>query len=210
MGILGGANTSYFNKQILHTDDQVYFYALLGPPNYSSARYGDFGRAQFRLNESYASAHGWVSAYVMYPEDLAKFAKRAAPDHSLSRDSFWTVPSEIAEDQVSPAIRAETTVLQHLLHRCDFTVADWSFVLRNQLKIAMSELSSKDFPFFSNTMRILAGQNYDGNLENSIRAWDELQNLLDELVFRPLGLPKDFELKVPVAVPAEQLRVAAP
>jgi hypothetical protein len=73
MGIDGKLNTAEFNREILKTDGNVYFYAI---PHVKSAPFPEvvspYGNVNLVLNPIYAETYGWASPYLMRPEDLDK------------------------------------------------------------------------------------------------------------------------------------------
>jgi hypothetical protein len=220
MGFAGGLNTSAFNKW-LRADDQVFFFVHLqrtdGTRAYSQRNMAlAYGDAVATLEPKTASAAGWVSAYVMDPDDLleygaARFPERTAQLRQLVAQEFGVSAdrSRVVEEGLGkrgiPISGAWGELARHRemedgfnflrlsLHELDLTVDDFHKLLQQQVLLELEAL--KGTPDFQKRVTQLEG--------GTAR---EMGEALHDLFFTPLRLPRDFELKVPVAVPPGALR----
>jgi hypothetical protein len=175
-----------------------------------------YGKGEAVLMREEATQSGWVSAYVMDPDDLLEFGQARLPtqtavlrkliakelgvselrpriieealEHNgIPIENGWT------ELNVNPKISEGFALLRSQLHTLDFTESDFTDLLHQQLLLALqSKLGTPEF-------EIRLTQLTSGNAL-------KLAEALDALFYKPLALPRDFELKVPVAVPPSALR----
>lgn len=77
----GGLNSRFsFNKEILKSDDSVYFVPQPNIDGKYHARAGEYGAYSMFLNDAYASEHGMISTFVMYEDELMLWGEINAPE----------------------------------------------------------------------------------------------------------------------------------
>jgi len=219
IGFTGGKNTNPFNRQFLHTHDQVFFYVKPVTRNFrfrpSSSYYGDI--ALF-LHPEFAESAGWISAFIMYTPQLFTATKAVAPAETDSivqkykktfsssvalakdPDNLMSWIDYVSSWELKKFFRdngKELESLRHELHKLDFTVSDFTRLVRVRLLISLQELQKTDEGRFRSALQILRSEPKVDSSDKS-----DLERLVQELVFRPLGMPSSFELKVPWMVPA--------
>lgn len=173
MGLDGGLNTASFNKIFLQSDDNIFFFALFEPKSAPvDIRRSEYGKGVLQINSKYAEEEGWISAFVMRPIDLDQAGKRIAPEVDAS---------------------SERTLIKEKLYRVDFTVQDWTKLIKNQLLLSLNYYRTSDPVKYNQFI-------------DELKKGLFLSKNLDELAFEPLGIPSSWEFKVPVSVPAEKLR----
>lgn len=226
LGFSGGLNTAGFNRW-LNADDNVFFFVHLtrtdasGKQTRAHSRRNmalAYGGGEVVLSTEFAKKNGWISAYVMDPDDLIEFGDVRAEELALPlREAlprrFQTSPSkrrpveEALENAGIPLDRAWEeltrypelatgfTALRERLGALDFTVSDFTLLLRRQLLLSLLDiLNRKGEVELGRQLRILS----EGNPA-------QLGEALQRLFYEPLKLPRDFELKVPVLVPPTAL-----
>ena len=81
LGLPGGLNTHWFNREFLRSHDQLFFHVMGtragGATQTTESYYGTYG---LRPKRAYAIKHGWISPFIMVPGELARFAAVAAKD----------------------------------------------------------------------------------------------------------------------------------
>jgi hypothetical protein len=197
MGLGGGANTNPFNKDLLKTDDNVFFFLFPYIKGHTTnlPSISEYGKYGFEAEPSYARQAGWVSPFVMGGEDfldelsLINKGLVARLKHGGAFDDF--VDSDM--DFNTPIGRLSRQAVQEQ-SKMDFTLDDFREMVKNALLIQLSKLK-------------------DENPKEFTRAIDNLKSKSPEdvmKVFRaygtiPIGLGGRFEFKVPVAVPQEHI-----
>jgi len=210
IGTGGGLNSRLpFTREFMGQEDQVFFFADVLHPKYPypSSQYGDYG---YLLDPNLAQDQGWVSAFVMYPEDLYGAARRL-----LSETEFGAL--EKAERasrapwagaggrfrnlfEFTPEQRAAWTQAKRALQKADFTLEDYRTLVREKILRNLNAMRIRDPNSFAAWMAILR----DPGTHAAGRAagWDAF---LENVLFKPSGLPRSFEFKVPVAVDPKDL-----
>ncbi len=192
-GLEGGANSiQTFNRKFLKSDDQIYFFIKFRAEG-SAPESSQYGQAKQELKIAEAQDDLWISPYVMYPDDLVKFAKRALPAYRRS-DLDTTFVYELEDSKVEPQTM---TKIRDELHGFDFTYADFRNLTRLQLRKSLTALKYNPLSrlkfglSFSSAKALLLNQLPDVKTDDAI----------DALIMRPLGLPR-MEAKIPVALDA--------
>lgn len=214
---VGGLNTFFFNRGFLHSDDNLFFFldlATAAPmlPLMQSI----YGKYQFVPEDAFADERGWISAFVMYPYDLLRFATFACPDHvpalvEVLREEYaaelGSAPLSIAEinqrlrDVRRDAPRSVRVLrrgfplwneVRKNLYRLDFTVGDFTIVVRDAFRRWLSELSVSDPAAFHETLESIRRKGPGAS------QLDAFKNAFD--------LDLYFEFKVPVALPSDRMR----
>ncbi|MCB0417988.1 MAG: hypothetical protein H6617_10845 [Bdellovibrionaceae bacterium] len=231
LGFPGGLNTSEFNRW-LKSDEGVFFFVdpyverssgrlVASQANAARQRYGEY---QFELDSKYADKRAWISLYVMDVDELIAFAKvvhpkqyqdivtllnetyhydfearRSMPFEELMEFANGGPPEKAWEFvRRTRGLEPKLLDLRHSLHRLDFSPADFRMVIRQTLLCQLNSMRLNQPPQFSRAVEILA--------EGDAR---EFRRLLNDEVFTILGIPNEYELKVPVAVPVQGMRVSA-
>lgn len=184
LGITGKLNTQSFNSEILKTHGNIFFFAI----PYSKAsrlpvKPSQYGSRSIVLNEFFAQEWGWMSPFIMYPNELLDLAHRLLkiqPHSGFVKEEDWR-----------PMIQE--------LHRFDMRPSEYVLLLQETLKLTMVQLSLTDPKEFQRILKALeTGKNLD--------------LIVNQYCLEPLGLsskqtPRALELKVPVAVPPNVLDV---
>ncbi|HNV69240.1 MAG TPA: hypothetical protein PKO06_06040 [Candidatus Ozemobacteraceae bacterium] len=214
---IGGLNTYYFNRQFLHSDDNIFFFVLLqSGPKLGNARESLYGKYKFAPEETFGRERGWVSAFVMYPYDLYRFA--FGSEKTLA-------------DQLTPAFQREfpremTTSggdLQSLVKSLRPYKRDnprWNRMLRDSFPLwrpVRRRLGQLDFTvddFRALTLQVIEA--YLAGISTAEPArFAEWKSRLEQgdtgdlmrLAYKEIcGLDLYFEFKVPVAIPPWGLR----
>lgn len=212
MGFPGGLNTKWFNKSFLKSADQVYFHIRFGRKGETVKSFDSiYGDHALWVQPEFANKEGWVSPYVMDPSDLALFARDMSPkDYSALKQAadlefpdYSHLPVEhilgtgYTRNVLEDFVRSNETAfnsIQQKLHLLDFTVEDFDRLVRNQILRRLNDLRVQNHSAFLAAMDIL-----EKGDDQSIFG------LLEREVFAPLNLRREWELKIPVAVPPEKL-----
>jgi len=204
-GLGGGVNTQPFSKQFLKTDDNVYFYVMFrSRDNELAYRPSTYGRTMIAVEHDPARKTGVVSPYLMYSNDLAEIMKFHDPALSRRLEMNYGSSVPIAEKIKNPIDwehpPEEWTLAKKQLYFFDFTPSDFEELIRTQLKRSLYNLKSSTNPsdqkLFSETIEKLHSHNDS-----------DLNIIMTNLVFKPLGMPELWEMKVPVAVPENLYKV---
>jgi hypothetical protein len=197
----GGKNTHSFNRAVMKTDDNVFFFVVptLGgaiPAGYGPHGADAYGGKRLLLDPTYAEHNAWISRFVMYPDELRAFASERSPE--LGRRIFR---GESAEDRAGRAAGKRAMIeARRSLHEEDFTVSDFTAMLRERLLHELAHLRRRDPKAFSRALL---------DLESGDPR--RIGGVLSRHALSPMGLAQTkaferaFELKVPVAVPADAL-----
>ncbi len=221
LGFSGGLNTAAFNRW-LNADDQVFFFVHIERTNgenektraYSRRNMSlSFGSAEAILENQYAADNGWISAYIMDPDDLIEFGDIRDPEttqrlrknlaHHFGIEANIARPVETAleSDGTSlnrawetltryPALAGDFAKLRSQLGALDLTVPDFTTLVRRQLRHSLRTTFQRDgADAFRQELQLLS----EGNAR-------QLADALQRHFYEPLKLPRDFELKVPVLV----------
>ncbi len=215
---LGGLNTYAFNRFLLRSDDNLFFFVgLQVDGSLGTHRESIYGKYKFSPDPAFARDRGWISAYVMYPYDLARFADSLVPGLSADflADFRHEFPQELAgvatagweviTSRLGPAKRHESRWLRVLQRRLpdwvrlrgtlaslDFTVPDFEALSREALRRHLTGLWRTD----RDTWAALAARLGRG----------EAGNLLYDALREVFGLDLYFEFKIPVAIPAAAIQ----
>ena len=191
-GFEGGTNSNFFNRSTLGSDRNVFFHVRLGRgKNKDGSLESEYGRDALILDRDFAKTNAWISAYVMWPFELANVSRAIVPSlprPAILTEANWRKDYMPLTEEEDGQIRA----LRDRLHLLDFTVEDFERLVRAGLTrslTALKRLSDKKF------QRALADMRNPHNL-----------NAAFQYIFWPLGIEHaQFELKVPVAVPPDKL-----
>jgi hypothetical protein len=192
LGMTGGLNTLKFNRDILQTDDNVYFFVLpilkgvtkISADDLPDSK-GAYGRNYFQLDSTYAETAAWVSPFIMFPDEFINTVSAIDPmiGRSLAHSSTQS------KNYLGLARKGVET-----LHRADFTVDDFRGLIQDRLYDTLRELHRDEPRMYETTLANLKSGDYAA-----------LKSTLQLFVFYPMGLRDDrFECKVPVAVPARE------
>lgn len=204
-GATPGLNTYPFNKNVIQSDGHVFFYAVFQRHGQEEGFKSEYGNAVLYLNESYAADRGWVSAFMMYQVELRSWAERAFPNtlaraiNELERKQSALITNGQGRSAAYSELSSEVDRAYHQvigkLHLTDFTVDDFSGLIKNELLNYLSHLKVEQPEAYQQAISILRGGSVD-----------KIQEFLATYIYAPLKLPSQFEFKVPVAVPANELR----
>ncbi|NLI75975.1 MAG: hypothetical protein GX442_05965 [Candidatus Riflebacteria bacterium] len=215
---LGGLNTYAFNRFLLRSDDNLFFFVgLQVDGSLGSHRESLYGKYKFSPAPDFARDRGWVSAYVMYPYDLARFGDSLDPALSAAflADFQREFPRELAgiasagweaiTARLGPSKRQESRWLRVLQRRLpdwlrvrgalaslDFTVSDFEALSREALRRHLTVLWRTDRENWA-SLEARLGRGEAGNL-----LYDALREVF--------GLDLYFEFKIPVAIPAAAIQ----
>ena len=201
MGITDKLNTQPFNRLLLKTDGNVYFFAIpyskAGSfPNVQS----QYGSTSIILGEDFANSSGWMSPFVMHPNELLELAQKLMPDKAHAAKSLE--PNEFMRaaglDHGSIPFEAWQPIVKSL-YRFDMRPGDYLRLVRETLQISIEDLAHRDTKEFEQV------------LEN-LKKGNQLPELIDKYSIGRLGitsahLNRALELKVPVAVPPNVLDI---
>ena len=233
-GLFGGANTHEFNSQTMKTNDNVFFFPVpqvTYAESQTNVKGGkiEFGTHRTSLGRQYALERGYISAYVMTPNELLETYRRLNPAHHsevmkllkpflpypgvnvpLKTRQEWQTAEKAVGTKSGPEARLPYS----------FNDAIENFFRRHpsELDKILKELHRFDFTLedYESIVRtqLLVSlakmrKTDPSEFQRQIRLLQtpgaEIEALLEAQVFRPLNLPAQFELKVPEAVPAKQL-----
>lgn len=199
-GLLGGYQSRYdFNTKFLKSDNNVFFFLNFVRSDSDKAVtrtpidniYGD---VRYVLKNEYAKENGWISPFLMYPEDLAEFSALANGDGRLRERNTGKSSPNFTVTQA--AIEAKK-----LVHTFDFTFTDYLSLMRTRLGSALVKVKRRG----SYELR-----NWDALSGRLVKTTMDLQQLmkwietssdhLETFLFQDVT-PLKMELKVPVAVP---------
>ncbi len=202
MGISEKLNTKPFNSELLKTHGNVYFFAVPYSRSGSFPKMSSqYGNISIVLNERWAQQWGWMSPFVMYPRDLWDLGAHAFPEEleqiilSLSRgrnknfkadaDYFSSHADSIPLDAWHPIVAS--------LHRLDMNPEDYLQLLRETLRLSLSDLATNNE---SEYKRVI----------NSLNTGQELADVIHKYSLGRLGISfesglRSLELKIPIAVP---------
>lgn len=210
---LGGLNTYAFNRFVLRSDDNLFFFVgLRSGPTLGSRRESLYGKYKFSPSPEFARRWGWISPFVMYPYDLARFGANALPRSEEGfredlRREFPTLASG-TWDALVKALgkhkREEGRWLRVLQRRfpawlearwalgnLDFTVPDFEALSRQALANHLGRLQTVDPVGFAAWQKRLA----EGDVGDLL--YDALRSVY--------GLDLFFEFKIPVALPPDEV-----
>lgn len=172
---LGAPHSVFFIPFFIHVDRGV---------RYKSAVYG---RKMLVPSRNYMLEHGWVSAFIMYSDELKLAAKYTNPEIALTltdNDNFS-----------QKAIQARES-----LHKLDFTARDYETLVRKILSSSLLDLLENNPYRYKDVMQELERGD---NLESHIRKLVILKIFPDDKGNFQNGLR--FEGKIPTAVPRDQI-----
>ncbi len=214
---IGGLNTYFFNRQFLHSDDNIFFFVLLqSGPKLGNARESLYGKYKFSPEETFARERGWVSAFVMYPYDLYRFAWNMDTALSAPLTTFF-------EREFPQEMRAAAGSMQELvksLRPYKRDNARWNRMLRDCFALwrpVRKQLGRLDFAvddFRALTLQVIEAW-LSGLYETEPVKFEEWKERLSHgdvgdlmrLAWKEVcGLDLYFEFKVPVAIPPWGLR----
>ncbi len=198
LGLPGGLNTHWFNREFLRSHDQLFFHVMGtragGATQTTESYYGTYG---LRPKRAYAIKHGWISPFIMVPGELARFAAVAAkdlgerlaaslvsdPEIQLQKLRYRREPllafSFLSLKEQDDWVKREEPLFREImkrLHLLDFTVSDFEELARRVVRKRIHQ-------------------------DPSITQVDRL--LIESSLAIQFGL--SFEFKIPVALPAEEL-----
>jgi hypothetical protein len=240
-GFRGGLNTFRFNKEVMKTDDNVYFVTSYKRKGDSTFRgLGEYGGNNLVLNPAYAKANGWISHFVMHPDQLLEYGVKLDPKKYgpvLKKYERYLYGEKVSPADFPDELKNALFEVRQLLHLSDFTVSDFERLLRRGIVLGLSKVKSENpikYSFIkslletgtgptsyssyeraSTTQKIRAlGKklNWSPNaIEERIKKVDmsseaRVDRVVKDLLLYSLDMGDLFELKVPVAVPKEQLR----
>lgn len=193
-GLQGGRNTLPFNKQLMETDDQVYFnlrFRRKGDPRVATPT--SYGKTQLVLDPDYAKSAGMVSHFIMYPYELLEFGALHFPEryspYFHEYEKSLLMPKEITQEKLKE--------IRERLSISDFTVEDFQSLVRTYAMDELHQMKSKNPARFAQFKK----------MEAEWLSPEKLDRWIREEVLRPRGLSLQWELKVPVAVPVEALGI---
>lgn len=215
---LGGLNTYAFNRFLLRSDDNLFFFVgLQVDGSLGSHRESLYGKYKFSPEPDFARDRGWVSAYVMYPYDLARFGDTLDPtlsadfladfQHEFPRELAGVASAgwEVITTRLGPSKRDESRWLRLLQRRLpewvrlrgklaslDFTVSDFEALSREALRHHLACLWLSDRTAWAETEARLGR--------------GEAGNLLYDALRKVFALDLYFEFKIPVAIPAAAIQ----
>lgn len=194
----GGLNSSHdFNSEFMRQDDQVFFFLYVDA---SSKKAGtEYGTNQFALNPDYAREKAWISAFVMYSNDLGRNGRHLRPETARKLSNSPAMESAGSVAHLQPQM-ASWTKLRNSLHKLDFTVGDFETLIHEQMLRSLEKLQKKDARAYEAALKTMRNK-FLNKSDGSGDAAEEFDKLVNDLVFAPLDLPAFYELKVPVAVP---------
>ncbi|MEZ4750266.1 MAG: hypothetical protein R3B54_06470 [Bdellovibrionota bacterium] len=230
LGFTGGLNTSEFNRW-LKSDQGVFFFVdpyierksgrlVAAHANRGRLRYGEF---QFELDSQYADKRAWISVYIMDVDELIRFAEVVHPkeykeivslldaiyDYNIEGRKgmpFEDLMEYVNVTEVAKAwefvqntrgLEPKLEKLRNDLFRFDFAPADFRTVVQQTLLHRLDQMRRTRPARFASAVEMLA--------EGDAGA---LRDLLDQQVFSVLGIPNEYEAKVPVAVPVQAMRTS--
>ncbi len=205
-GLNLGLNTGHFNQQTLRTDNNVYFFiramdARLATPRPEHSQYGD---VSLFLNNNYAQSAGWISAFVMYPSQLLQLVERTDPQtwrnfYSQLPDDFkfqyemgGVISEAVWRSLFTPENESHWRPLLESYARTDMTLAHFEIFIGQLTLSFLTELYLKEDKSDYERFRTLATHS---------------PNLFLSQVLMRAGWINGAELKVPVAVPSNQINV---
>lgn len=188
-----------FNRNFLKSDDMIFFF--VDPrSNFSAGRTrnsSEYGPNELNLESSYAAQHGWISVFVMRPDDLVAFMEKALPEKYDKQRDFGFEDGLTEWTQPPP----EAVRMRNDLHQFDLTVHDFTRLMRNQLGTALLALKTNSATFshhgytYREVVDVLTSPSFNNHAAG----------LFHNLVYGPLRLGP-MELKVPVAIPFRSLK----
>ena len=216
LGLPGGLNTHWFNREFLRSHDQLFFHVqskLDGTKTQAMvSAYGSYG---LRPKREYAIQRGWLSPYVMVPGNLVRFAAAAAPDLGALLAEKLAIDPDIQLEkqrygrkpliafgflslQAQDAwVRREEPIFREImkrLHLLDFTVTDFEELARRLVRRRIHKhLSGEVVERYADPAEVLLKGPPD-----SVRL------LIESTVTGYLDV--SFEFKIPVALPADELQ----
>jgi len=201
-GIGAGKNTQFeLNRKVLQTDDNIFFFVDWAIQGQQKAQASEFGNASFSLREDVASQNGFISAYVMWPDHIVRFAKNHLGYESsrvLNEMNSQNLPKSLKDwkpEWVETAFQVASE-----LYRMDFTVADYQILYRGELSKLLLEQKEKGTP--AEYESLISSLLKDGQAANqSFRSIVQTSNSMLDL-FGPFGF---VEFKIPVAIKANEL-----
>lgn len=214
---IGGLNTYFFNRKFLNSDDNIFFFVLLqAGTQLSNMHESLYGEHRFSPEESFAQKQGWISAYIMYPYDLYRFALGCSPCDAdkLSISFAKEFPKEMSE------CKGDINELINALYEYKRETIRWNRMLRdyfglwNSVKRRLSELDFTVTDFRVLTMQVIRSYLTKMHQRNphEFEMWQKRINGNDpgdllRLSYKEMcGLDLYFEFKIPVAIPGWGLR----
>ena len=205
MGLPNFSMSSNGFNQYIGSTDHVYFFVNFRNKNSSANLRSEYGKFGVIVDNRYAAENATISPYIMYVhhifdavKDVDPPAARALFQKRVRISEDGTVTWHSAFGKVTD--KAEISRAIASVHKFDFTLDDFEFLLKTQLLISLRELRSKD------------PAAYRGALEELREAGDfhkkgpgTIHAIFNRLVFEPLGMPWHFEGRIPVAVPNQHL-----
>ena len=200
-GTVGGKNSQEeFNSEVLKSDGQVHFFAdfVLDGEDWSSVPAGQvrakYGDRELRVDPEYARKHGWISAFVMYSEEL---------DDLAARLSFGSRPLDGYHPGLPESLKQNWRKTVAQLHEYDFTVDDFERLVKLRLKNWFQQVyrdhENGDRGYFGESSYVKGRKALE---EKRIR-----ELLTMSLTSGMNGLPLLNQLTIPVMVETNQVQV---
>lgn len=197
-------SSDVFNKFIGSTD-HVYFFVNFRKKNTLGAARSEYGKYGVILDSDYARRNAWISPFIMYPHEIYNAVKEVRPE---AAQALFKKRTQIRADGTvtwTSKYRRVTDKKEIMdamagVHKSDFTLPDFEFLLKNQLLLSLREMKSRDPQAFAAALTELRELG-----EFHKKGPGVMHPLLHKLVFHPLGIPGRYEGRIPVAVPDQQL-----
>ncbi|MCO5141769.1 MAG: hypothetical protein M9962_01610 [Oligoflexia bacterium] len=206
IGLGRGLNSqNHFNRDIIQSDDNVFFFVSFKKKSVNALDMNSndwkYGTERIYLDKSFARENGWISYFMMYPDQFLSYLRKYHPELipklenaietklsiKLYDINLKTAFANLRADQWNTLNEAEPELVSKLLgslHTMDFTVDDFEKVWKAQALHKLYEILQSDPKEFQ---RILS----------------EFKSSDPEISVRPLEkdhLIDSFEMKIPVAI----------
>ena len=151
----------------------------------------EYGDNSLHLSEKHAKSKAWISPFVMHPYHLIDISQYIDPllyKKLVKKYGSGSVDYEIIRGE--PALEK----IRNKLYQFDFTLEDFESIVKGQLVKRLRAMKEETPSLYKETHETLTNG-----------AWASIAEILEREVFGPLNIPSHWELKVPVAIPPEEV-----
>jgi hypothetical protein len=195
IGLSNFGMSSWAFNRFLESDHQVYFWPMFRRSDSRVGLESEYGRYGVVTKQKYMRSQGWVSAFVMYANQLAASVRDIDSEAAKKIDMLITDPMQMRE-QVPVELQSPIRSAQNRLGTFDFTPDDYEYIVRRILVHALFELRVTNPKEYTVAMKAFSS----GDL-------NEINLYVKVLALTKFGLnnASGFEGKIPVAVPDSEL-----
>ena len=200
LGVGTGLNSLYvYNREFLRSDDSVFFDVRLARVPEEAHQRNAYGTMNLFVEPAYARRAGMVSLFNMNSSELRAGWHLSAAEKEVIQGTHdpWGKLRTLDVSTVRPQTLQHWEDARDLLYRLDFTPSDFDSMVKELVTRSLNRLATDDPDRFHAAISALKSRE---DPEGATEA-------LKRLAFDMNGLGRDYELKIPVAVPPDEFRV---